>query len=97
MTACRPIKSSVKEINFFEILSSTEWSHKSTKSFNPNYFVDISKTINLKLKALKIYHKELRNFPHPRSILGVKILSKYRGMMSGLKEAEGFYIKRKIL
>jgi N-acetylglucosamine malate deacetylase 1 len=96
LTACRPIKSTVKEINFFEILSSTEWSHKSFKSFNPNYFVDISKTINLKLKAIKVYQKELRNFPHPRSILGVKTLSKYRGMMSGLKEAEGFYIKRKI-
>ncbi len=96
MTACRPIDTSIKEINFFEILSSTEWSHKSSKFFNPNYFVDISKTINLKIKAIKVYQKELRSFPHPRSVKGVKILSKYRGMMSGLNEAEGFYIKRKI-
>lgn len=97
LTACRPISvSSVKEIFFFEVLSSTEWNFKSSNNFNPNYFVDISKTLKIKLKALRLYKKELRPYPHPRSLLGVKILSKYRGMMSGLKEAEGFFLKRKI-
>ena len=97
MTACRPINNlSVKEIYFFEVLSSSEWGHKSKKSFMPNYFVDISKTINLKIKAFKFYKKEIKKYPHSRSIEGVKILSKYRGLMIGVKNAEAFFMKRKI-
>ena len=97
MTACRPIQNiSVKEIYFFEILSSTEWTYKTNCAFVPNYFVDISKTINLKIKAFKTYKNEVRKYPHPRSIEGVEILSKYRGMMAGVQNAEAFFIRRKI-
>lgn len=97
MTACRPINNlSVKEIYFFEVLSSSEWSYKSKKSFIPNYFVDISKTINIKIKAFKSYKKEIKKFPHSRSIEGIRILSQYRGMMAGIKNAESFFMKRKI-
>ena len=39
---------------------------------------------------------EIRKYPHPRSIEGVEILSKYRGMMAGVKNAEAFFIRRKI-
>ena len=44
-TACRPTKNqTVKSIFFFEILSSSEWNISSkSKSFKPNYFVDIKK------------------------------------------------------
>tara|TARA_A100000164_G_C21844727_1_gene741918 strand:+ start:527 stop:1234 length:708 start_codon:yes stop_codon:yes gene_type:complete len=97
MTACRPINNlSVKEIYFFEVLSSSEWEHKSKESFLPNYFVDISKTINLKIKAFKSYKKEIKKYPHSRSIEGIKVLSQYRGMMVGVKNAESFFMKRKI-
>ena len=97
MTACRPIQNiSVKEIYFFEVLSSTEWTHETNRAFIPNYFVDISKTISLKIKAFKSYKNEIRKYPHPRSIEGVEILSKYRGMMAGVKNAEAFFIRRKI-
>ena len=41
-------------------MSSSEWAHKSKESFLPNYFVDISKTINLKIKAFKSYKKEIK-------------------------------------
>ena len=44
-----------KKILCFEILSSTEWSDKNKQIFCPNYFVDISKFIDKKLTALKIY------------------------------------------
>ena len=49
MTACRPLpNSSIKEINCFEILSSTDWSSNNLKRFNPNYFIDISNFITEK-------------------------------------------------
>lgn len=89
ITATRSLSNeSVKEIYSFEILSSTEWSYPL--SFQPNVFFDISSTLNLKLKAMKCYKSELKDFPHPRSLEGIKLNAKYNGMRIGLKYAEVF-------
>lgn len=94
-TICRPnLPFQINEILFFEILSSTEWHLNKRKNFIPNKFVDITKTIDKKISALKCYKNELKKFPHSRSIEGVKIIAKYRGMISGLKFAEAFIIHR---
>ena len=98
ITACRPIKNqTVKSVIFFEVLSSSEWNISiKNKSFKPNYFVDISKSLKFKLKALKLYKREMRKWPHPRSIQGVKLLSKTRGSSVGLSNAEAFILGRHI-
>ena len=66
------------------------------KSFKPNYFVDITKSIKFKLKALRYYKREMRKWPHPRSIEGVKLLSKTRGSSVGLSNAEAFILGRHV-
>jgi len=98
VTACRPTKNqTVKSILFFEILSSSEWNISSkNKSFKPNYFVDIINSIRFKIKALKYYKRELKKWPHPRSVEGVKLLSKTRGSSVGLSNAEAFILGRHI-
>jgi len=78
----------IKELYAFEVLSSTEWNHPDT--FKPNVFIDISATLDDKLKALDCYKEEMRDYPHPRSIEIVKSLAMYRGSMAGLKAAEAF-------
>lgn len=89
ITATRPIsEETVKEIYSFEILSSTEWSYPL--SFSPDMFFDISETINIKIKALEKYKTELKKYPHPRSLEGVKLIAKNRGMEVGLNYAEAF-------
>lgn len=94
MTACRPLKNcSVKKILSFEILSSTEWS-KFRKSFEPNYFIDISSTFKKKLIAMKFYKKELRKYPHSRSLKAIESLARYRGISCGVNYAEGFFVNR---
>ena len=92
LTACRPLKhESVTEIYSFEVPSSTEWSGPNKEDgFIPNRFVDISKTIDKKIKAFRCYKQELRPYPHPRSIKGVRVLAANRGIESGLKFAESF-------
>lgn len=96
ITATRPTKKNhVKEILFYEILSSSEWNFGS-KRFVPNYYVDVSKELKQKIKAFNCYRKEIEKFPHPRSIIGLKTLMKYRGMESGLNYAEGFNLVRSI-
>ena len=58
--------------------------------------MDITKSINFKLKALKHYKREMRKWPHPRSIEGVKLLSKTRGSSVGLSHAEAFILGRHV-
>ena len=93
LTACRPSAFSVKEILCFETLSSTEWSF--SYDFQPNYFVNIEKELDSKIKAMKIYKNELRKFPHPRSLENIKISAQRWGTVSGFKAAEAFQIIRK--
>lgn len=95
ITASRPTNGeTVKKIFCFEVLSSTEWSDKNKKTFSPNYFVDISKFISQKIKALKIYDKEIQKSPNARSIENIKNLAILRGSASGFFYAEAFFIER---
>ena len=57
ITACRPLPGQrVKRVQSFEVPSSTEWQAPgSGTSFQPNCFVDISETIELKVEALETY------------------------------------------
>ena len=98
ITATRPQKkSSVKNIFFYEIPSSTEWKiDTKSKIFNPNWFEDISLYKNKKFKALKAYKMELRQWPHPRSLKGIDALCSWRGATVGVEAAEAFMLGRKI-
>jgi len=93
ITVTRPIKGeTVKEIYSFEIPSSTEWNYPL--SFSPNVFYDISETIDSKLRALEEYKTELREYPHPRSLEGVKLIAKNWGMKVGLEYVESYKVVR---
>ena len=83
---------------FFEIPSSTEWKIIINKKniFNPNWYEDISKTLDIKIKSLKVYGSELKKWPHPRSLKGVKSLAQWRGATVGYKAAESFVLGRKV-
>lgn len=95
ITATRPMPGeTVKEIYSFENSSSTEWNFPL--SFSPNVFFDISKTIELKKKALECYCSELCDFPHPRSIKGVELQAANWGMKMGVSFAEAFRCIRSV-
>ena len=89
ITATRPMKDeSAKEIYSFEILSSTEWNYPL--SFSPDTFFDITTTLDLKIEAMKEYKSELCDYPHPRSLEGIKINAQYQGMRVGKRYVEAF-------
>jgi len=98
LTAVRPDGSPiVKKILSFEVLSSTEWNYQNQNNiFTPNIYIDISETLNKKLEAMKVYTSEIRDYPHPRSLEGIKILAQKRGLEAGLKFAEAFMLIREI-
>ena len=78
----------VKEIYSFEILSSTEWNYPI--SFSPDVYFDIEDFIDIKLEAMKKYYSELCEYPHPRSLEGIKLNAQYNGMRVGKKYVEAF-------
>jgi LmbE family N-acetylglucosaminyl deacetylase len=97
VTACRPVKKKrIKALIAYEVPSSTEWKI-SKKKFIPNFYLNIEKNINDKIRYLKYYKSELKKYPHSRSVKGVKIYAQFRGMEAGLKFAEAYEIKKLIL
>jgi LmbE family N-acetylglucosaminyl deacetylase len=98
LTACRPQPgSSVRTVLFFEVPSSTEWMPAtSAPYFGPNWFVDISETLDLKLKALECYHAEMRPWPNARSIKALENLARWRGASVGMEAAEAFMLGRNL-
>lgn len=99
VTACRPqCGHPVKTMLCFEVPSSTEWQLPgSAPVFAPNWFVDISDTLDRKLAALDSYAAELRAWPHPRSRQGVEYLARWRGASVGVDAAEAFILGRQLL
>lgn len=96
LTACRPLPGAgVRRVLLFETPSSTEWGSPA-QSFTPNWFVDISATLDRKLAALGQYASELREFPHPRSGDGVTHLARWRGATAGVDAAEAFFLARSV-
>jgi LmbE family N-acetylglucosaminyl deacetylase len=98
VTACRPQKGlCVSTLLCFEVPSSTEWQLPgSGPIFAPNWFVDISSTLDRKLQALDVYGTELRDWPHPRSKQGVEHLARWRGATVGVDAAEAFVLGRQL-
>ncbi|MGC9506260.1 PIG-L deacetylase family protein [Baaleninema sp.] len=98
VTACRPQPGHpVRTLLFFEVPSSTEWQPPgSAPAFLPNWFIDISDTLERKLEALSAYREELRDFPHPRSREAIEALARWRGATVGIRAAEGFVLGRRI-
>jgi len=70
---------------------------ESLEPFVPNYFVELSnKQLNKKLDAFLIYESEVKSYPHPRSIEGVRNLADYRGDQIGVEYAEAFKQVRRV-
>lgn len=98
MVALRPIGTCpVREIYMYETLSETGWNLPSgERAFIPNVWIDISDTIEDKLRAMKCYESQLLDYPHPRSEEAIRSLAKYRGSTVGVPYAESFMLVRKI-
>lgn len=94
LIATRPGHSSVSDVYAFFCPSSTEWAFD--EPFKPNLFVNITSTLERKLVAMEYYKTEIREYPHPRSIVALKATAQYYGVMSGVASAEPFEVVRMV-
>lgn len=96
LLACRAIADhKVRKLVSYEVLSSTDQAPPFPEyGFLPNYYVEIGEYLDQKIEAMRQYRRETREFPHPRSLRGIDVLARKRGMEAGLEAAEAFVILR---
>jgi LmbE family N-acetylglucosaminyl deacetylase len=97
-TACRPyVLPRLRRFAVFETPSSTEWAWPlQGGGFQPELFVDVSATLEVKLAAMACYESELRNYPHPRSLRALRERAAYWGSRVGRPAAEAFQLLRQV-
>ena len=83
----------LQSVYFIEILSSTDWAFPvDGTSFQAQVFVDITSTLDQKIKALSCYRNVMRPAPHPRSDEVSRGHAAYRGGQCGCRYAEAFQL-----
>jgi LmbE family N-acetylglucosaminyl deacetylase len=103
MVATRPKPgSTVRTVLCFETASSTEWAAPFGNGvFAPNVFIDISSTLETKIKAMTMYAQthvsEVHPYPHPRSYEAIEVYAKRQGVAVGTAAAESFMLVRSIV
>jgi len=88
--ACKVALRYINKILAYEIVN-------SSNDFSPNIFLNAEKYIKLKLKAIELYGEEIREFPYPRSLEGIRILSQYRGMKVFNNHVEAFELIKDVI
>jgi LmbE family N-acetylglucosaminyl deacetylase len=74
--------------------SSTEWTPAAATWFVPNWFVDVTETLERKLAAFAHYETEQRPHPHPRSEPAIRAAAAFYGTSCGCEYAEPFVLVR---
>lgn len=89
---------SIEKIRVYETLSETEQNIDfQTETFTPNLWIDISSNIDKKIKIMKKYKSEIKEFPHPRSEKNILALANIRGSFCGCRYAESFITLKEII
>lgn len=95
MVAARPLRDHLEAVLAFDTASSTEWGYP--RSFVPDTWVDISRTLETKLDAMACYEREVRPFPHPRSLEGLRAKAVAWGVQANMEAAEVFMSVRRVV
>jgi len=89
-TACRPrVKEGLNNAPMVLVYEQPDilW---TSRGFRPNFYVDISNYLNIKLRALSLYSSQMRKEPNLRSIENVERMARLRGSEVCVEAAEAF-------
>ena len=94
LVATRPVEPYIEAVYAFDTASSTEWA--CPRAFVPDTWVDITSTLETKLTAMACYESELRPYPHPRSLDGLRYRAHAWGNQCCIDAAEVFMTVRRV-
>jgi len=80
----------IKKVLMYETPSETEFNFIGNRTFQPKVFIDILEYLDNKIATMKIFEKEMGDFPFPRSEKTIRSLAAIRGSQSGFEAAEAF-------
>lgn len=84
----------VRRVLTYGPTSSVEWTPAGLNWFVPNWFVDVTKTLERKLEAFACYETERRPAPHPRNAEALRAHAAFYGAGVGVAYAEPFVLVR---
>jgi N-acetylglucosamine malate deacetylase 1 len=84
----------VRRLLTYAPTSSTEWTPAPLNWFVPNWYVDVTATLERKVAAFAHYETERRDFPHPRSERALRATAAHHGSACGCEYAEPFVLIR---
>jgi LmbE family N-acetylglucosaminyl deacetylase len=87
----------VRRVLTYAPTSSTEWTPAPLNWFVPNWFVDVSGTLERKVAAFRHYETERREYPHPRSERAIRAAAEFYGSSCGVEHAEPFVLVRALV
>ena len=95
--ATRPIPGQpVRRLLTYAPTSSTEWTPAAVNWFVPNWYVDVTETLERKVAAFAHYETERREYPHPRSERAIRATAEFHGTSCGYEYAEPFVLVRSL-
>ena len=94
LVATRPSEKYIEEIIAFDTASSTEWGYP--RSFVPDTWIEITDTLDLKIRALAEYKTEMCDYPHPRSLKAIENRALAWGNECVMHAAEAFMTIRRV-
>ena len=87
----------IRQIHCYEVQSETHWNVPYLEAgFLPTSWVDITDTLEIKLRALACYQSQLHPLPDARSLEAVRALAVWRGSQMGMRAAEAFVTVRTV-
>jgi len=93
LVATRPVQPFIETVCAFDTASSTEWGYP--RSFLPDTWVDITATLEQKIRAMACYESEVRQYPHPRSLDALRYRARAWGNQHCMDAAEVFVTIRR--
>lgn len=84
----------VRRLLTYAPTSSTEWTPAAVNWFVPNWYVDVTDTLERKVAAFAHYETERREYPHPRCERAIRAAASFHGSACGCEYAEPFVLVR---
>jgi LmbE family N-acetylglucosaminyl deacetylase len=99
ITACRPHLATMKSFQSVVLVADAPQLAWGTQpgSFKPNFYVDISDLLELKLKAFSCHKSQIRPSPHQGGLDALKLLAEWRGREISVQAAEAFECHRFVM
>ncbi len=97
ITACRPHLADLKPFQRMVLVADSPQLAWNTSAFKPNFYVDISRYLPLKLEAFAKHESQQRPSPHMGGIEALRLLAEWRGREISVPAAEAYECMRFVI